>query len=98
MRPIALALLLFWPGLGCGGSSSETPPPLEPDATSSRYLGPRLPKAEDASAPPPTPEPDEDDLPAKSHKPAAATWGSGKATPSSPAPAPSLTTPTPLPR
>jgi hypothetical protein len=101
MRAIALGLLLLWPGLGCGGSSSETPPPLEPDATSSRYVGPRFPKPEDVTAPAPAsaPEPDEDDLPVNAHKPAAATWGSGKPTPSAPvpAPAPTLSSPTTAP-
>jgi hypothetical protein len=102
MRAIALGLLLLWPSLGCGGSSSETPPPLEPDATSSRYVGPRLPKPEDAPAKPAAPTPDEDDLPVGSQKPAAATWGSGKPTPTVPArtapapapPAPAMTSPT----
>jgi len=101
MRVPVLALCLLLPCLGCGGSSSETPPPLEPDPTSIRYTGPRFPSADEAVAPTPPAEPDEDDLPARSRKPAAATWGSGKVTPSvarpAPAPTPTMTSPTALP-
>jgi hypothetical protein len=63
--------------VGCGGSSSETPPPLQPDPTSARYTGPRFPAADDS--PPPAVAGDDDyatDLP---RKPARATWGSGHA-------------------
>ena len=83
MRLLVPALLLSLLGLGCGGSSSETPPPLEPDPTSLRYTGPRLPSADATPAPAAAAAPDEDDLPATPKKPAAGTWGSGK----TPAPA-----------
>jgi hypothetical protein len=79
------ALLLSLLGFACGGSSSETPPPLEPDPTSLRYTGPRFPSAEGTPAPAAAPEPDEDDVPATPKKPAPGTWGSGK----TPAPTPS---------
>lgn len=82
MRLLVPALLLSLLASGCGGSSSETPPPLEPDPTSLRYTGPRMPSAEATPAPALEPEPD-DDAPAKPKKPAAGTWGSGK----TPAPA-----------
>jgi hypothetical protein len=99
MRVLVLALCSLLPCLGCGGSSSETPPPLEPDPTSIRYTGPRFPSADDALAPTPPAEPDEDDLPARSRKPATATWGSGKVTPNvaRPAAAPTMTSPTAAP-
>jgi hypothetical protein len=76
MPRVLLALLLA----GCGGSSSETPPPLEPDPTSLRYTGPRVGAEDDAPvAAEPAPEIDEDDLPpGQKPKPAAATWGSGR--------------------
>jgi hypothetical protein len=90
------ALVLFWlslSALGCGGSSSETPPPLQPDPTSARYTGPRMPSAADdrAVAPPADPEPG--DAAEQPRKPAAGTWGSGKA----PASAPKMTSPTAAP-
>ena len=75
MRPALFLLALSLTALGCGGSSSETPPPLEPDPTSARYTGPRVPKATDDAAPAPAAEVDEDDKPKQSHRPAAATWG-----------------------
>jgi hypothetical protein len=96
---LCLALLLA----ACGGSSSETPPPLEPDPTAYRYTGPRLPGADEPVVGAPEPEAveeDEDDLP-KRKKAAVSTWGSGKpaprATPSgSPlAPQPSAVPPPP---
>jgi hypothetical protein len=79
----SLALSLFV--VACGGSSSETPPPLEPDPTSYRYTGPRVVGPNEATTPAPAAEaePDEDDLPAKPKKAAVGTWGTGKA----PAPA-----------
>lgn len=82
MRLLVPALLLSLLASGCGGSSSETPPPLEPDPTSLRYTGPRMPSVE-ATPAPVEPQPDEDDVPTAPKKPAAGTWGSGKA----PAPA-----------
>jgi hypothetical protein len=87
LAPALMALLLSLLSVACGGSSSETPPPLEPDPTSLRYTGPRLPSADDTPAPAAAPEPDEDDVPVTPKKPAAGTWGSGKA--AVPAPAPS---------
>ena len=95
MRHIPLLALLV---AGCGGSSSETPPPLEPDPTSYRYSGPRLQVLPDATAAEPEPEVDEDDLPATTKKPAAATWGSGRPAPrasAAPSAAPPMITPAP---
>jgi hypothetical protein len=79
---LLLPLLLGWV-VGCGGSSSETPPPLEPDPTLGRYAGPRMPSKEDDAPPPPAAEPDEDDLPPKVVTPARTTWGSGASAPRS---------------
>ena len=92
MRFALLAFCLSLPALGCGGSSSETPPPLQPDPTSARYTGPRMPSAADNVAAP-APEADEGDASDQPRRPAAATWGSGKAPPS----APKMTSPTALP-
>ena len=99
MACVLSALLLT----SCGGSSSETPPPLEPDPSSYRYTGPRLPRADDdeaQSAPEPEAEIDEDDLPPEQKpKPAQPTWGSGRPrsapVTSATAPAPSATPPAP---
>jgi len=74
MRVALLVFLLPLSALGCGGSSSETPPPLEPDPTSARYTGPRVPRADDPQ-PAPAPVADEDDVPAEPRHPAPATWG-----------------------
>lgn len=74
MRFALLAFLLPLTALACGGSSSETPPPLEPDPTSARYTGPRLPRADDPQ-PAAAAEPDEDDLPVQPRHAAPATWG-----------------------
>lgn len=83
MRLLVSVLALALTGTACGGSSSETPPPLEPDPTSGRYTGPRVSNAPE-QAKPEAAAPDEDDAPRTPQKPAAATWGTGKA----PAPAP----------
>jgi hypothetical protein len=83
MRSLVPALLLSLLVSGCGGSSSETPPPLEPDPTSLRYTGPRMPSVDATPAPAAVAEPDDDVAPAAPNKPAAGTWGSGK----TPAPA-----------
>ncbi len=71
---LVLALLLT----GCGGSSSETPPPLEPDPTSYRYSGPRIPRAGDPVTAA-EPEPEAESQPAAPSAPARSTWGSGVA-------------------
>jgi hypothetical protein len=92
MRFALIGFCLSLPALGCGGSSSETPPPLQPDPTSARYTGPRMPSAADDVAAA-APEPEEDDAADQPRRPAAATWGSGK-TPTS---APKMTSPTALP-
>jgi len=94
MRFVLLPLLLSLSALGCGGSSSETPPPLQPDPTSERYTGPRMPSAADDVAVAPTPEPEDDGL-EQPRKPAPATWGSGKSAPSPSTP--KMTSPTALP-
>jgi hypothetical protein len=92
MRKEALAFSFCVAVAGCGGSSSETPPPLEPDPTSLRYTGPRLPPSEDTVAPTAEPEAAEAISPSVPGKPAAPTWGSGKP---APVPAPSLSAPKP---
>jgi hypothetical protein len=78
MRALLLGSLLLVTPVGCGGSSSETPPPLEPDPTSALYSGPRMPRPEDDVKPPPAPEPDEDDKPTAPSRPAKPTWGGGR--------------------
>jgi len=95
MRSVVLAFLLPLAAIGCGGSSSETPPPLAPDPTSARYTGPRIPSAaEDAATAAAEPDSAEDDTQRPQHA-AAATWGSGKVP--SAAAAPKMTSPTALP-
>jgi hypothetical protein len=93
MRSALLSCLLSLFAVGCGGSSSETPPPLLPDPTSERYTGPRMPSAADDVALAPAAEPEEDDAADLPRKPAAATWGSGKTTVS----APKMTSPNAVP-
>lgn len=85
LAPALFALTLSMLAVGCGGSSSETPPPLEPDPTSYRYTGPRVqsPPEEPVPAGESAAEEAEDDAPVRPKKPAATTWGSGK----TPAPA-----------
>jgi len=75
------ALLCAWLlpfGVGCGGSSSETPPPLPPHPLHQSYRSPRVVEA--AKAPrPPEPEEEleaEDETPARSGKRGSGTWGS----------------------
>lgn len=70
---LVLALLLA----GCGGSSSETPPPLEPDPTSYRYSGPRIPRADDPASAAAEPEPEAESQSAAPSAPARSTWGGG---------------------
>ena len=63
---------------GCGGSSSETPPPLEPDPRGFHYA-PALPATaseSDAGAVPSSGGFDDDDE--KPHKKASSTWGAAK--------------------
>ena len=77
MRAVLSGLSLWLLVTGCGGSSSETPPPLEPDPTLARYTGPRLPshaESEPASAKEAEPIV-EDEQPARPSRPAAGTWG-----------------------
>jgi hypothetical protein len=93
MRFALVLFCLSLSALGCGGSSSETPPPLLPDPTSARYTGPRMPSAADDVASTAPAEREEDDAAEQPRRPAAATWGSGK-TPTS---APKMTSPTALP-
>lgn len=88
MRAHALASLLVSLAAACGGSSSETPPPLAPDPTSASYTGPRFPSKDDqarSAAAEPEPEPALDDGLALPTKPARTTWGTGKTAPQAPA-------------
>jgi len=66
----------------CGGSSSETPPPLQPDPAGFRYASKPLPAqiVEDSDAGPApliAPEPADDAEP-KPRAPARPTWGAGR--------------------
>lgn len=81
MRVFAVAFLSLLPALGCGGSSSETPPPLEPDPTSGRYTGPRVSRALEDASPPASAEPALDEESPPPSRPGRATWGSGRAAP-----------------
>ena len=63
---------------GCGGSSSETPPPLEPDPRGFHYA-PSLPPSgseSDAGAAPSSSNLGDDDE--KPHTKASSTWGAAK--------------------
>jgi len=87
MRIVSASVMLLL-AVGCGGSSSETPPPLEPDPTLGRYTGPRLPTAADDKPLPRSSEAEAEPLEAEQpRRPGRSTWGSGKAAPT---PAPSL--------
>jgi len=64
---------------GCGGSSSETPPPLQPDPAGFRYASKPPPvqiveESDAGSAPLIAPEPIDDAEP-KPRVPARSTWG-----------------------
>ena len=87
--PLVLAPLLGLPLLAatllaaCGGSSSETPPPLQPDPAMRRYTGPRVaragePQPESVPAEGGEAAAGEDSAAAPSGAPAPGTWGSGK--------------------
>jgi hypothetical protein len=67
---LALALALA----ACGGSSSETPPPLQPDPIGFHYAGVAAAERDtsDAGAEPVAAGSDDDDKP---RAPARATWG-----------------------
>src|SRR5690349_18754317 len=76
MRAFFVCVALFASFLAaCGGSSSETPPPLEPDPHD-HYRASRITAPEASSASPAKPAGDEadddDDVP---RKPARSTWG-----------------------
>ena len=63
----------------CGGSSSETPPPLQPDPVGFRYASAaptRMVEASDAGDAPRT-IPDITDVDPTPRVPARSTWGSG---------------------
>ncbi len=69
--------VVFAVGLpACGGSSSETPPPLQPDPHGFHYAGvtAAAPEASDAGAEPTANRVDEDDDD-KPRVPAQSTWG-----------------------
>jgi hypothetical protein len=97
MRFALLPFLLSLSAVACGGSSSETPPPLQPDPTSERYTGPRMPSAGDDAVQPSPRELAEEDTAELPRRAAAATWGSGKAPPSPSPSLPNMASPTALP-
>jgi hypothetical protein len=65
----------------CGGSSSETPPPLQPDPTGFRYASTPMPRedASDAGEAPKTIVDDSADDDPKPRAPAQSTWGTAPA-------------------
>jgi hypothetical protein len=75
----ALAPIAFCALSGCGGSSSETPPPLQPDPKGFRYAStpPRISVA-DSDAGAMAPMPNELDEQEKPRAPARSTWGAAK--------------------
>jgi hypothetical protein len=71
---LAPALALTLALAACGGSSSETPPPLQPDPQGFHYAG--VPAAErESSDAGPEPVANDADDDQKPHAPARATWG-----------------------
>ena len=63
--------------IACGGSSSETPPPLQPDPAGFHYAGVSASKPDDtadAGTDPTGKDADDDDKP---RRPASNTWGGG---------------------
>ena len=77
LRRAALWLCLLPFGMGCGGSSSETPPPLRPHALHEAYRSPRVvaPKPSASSNAEPV-EVESDDAPPPNPGGASRTWGS----------------------
>jgi hypothetical protein len=67
----------------CGGSSSETPPPLQPDPAGFRYAPPFAPpiteEADAGEAPRVSPAINEPEPNPKPRVPAPTTWGAGPA-------------------
>lgn len=60
----------------CGGSSSETPPPLQPDPKGFHYAGAPVREPQgDAGVAPAVHEQDDDDKGARPRTPARSTWG-----------------------
>jgi hypothetical protein len=76
LHGFSLGVLLALAGTqaACGGSSSETPPPLQPDPKGFHYAGaaPLEREASDAGPAPVANDSDDDDKP---HAPARSTWG-----------------------
>ncbi len=79
----SVSCCILWGSLivlsACGGSASETPPPLQPDPKGFHYASLPMPAStadSDAGALPASSEPDVEEQP---HAPARATWGSPKA-------------------
>lgn len=64
---------------GCGGSSSETPPPLEPDPEGFNYAGGRAPRQRDFVQAEPQDEEDDDEVRPKRAKPSKPARPNGKA-------------------
>jgi len=72
---LGIALALAGTLIACGGSSSETPPPLQPDPKGFRYSGVSAftHEASDAGVTPTARDSDTDDD--KPRAPARSTWG-----------------------
>lgn len=84
-RVPASALFLSLVGVGCGGSNSETPFPLEPDFDRPARSAPErnvVMEGGQSKREPTTPEPD---APPPAEDAASPTWGSSKAPPAAPA-------------
>ena len=73
---LAFAIVLLFVIGACGGSSSETPPPLQPDPQGFHYASepPSASVADSDAGPSPAMSPLEDDD--KPRPPARSTWGS----------------------
>ena len=71
---LGVALALACTQAACGGSSSETPPPLQPDPKGFHYAGVPAKEQETADAGPESVANDSDDDD-KPHPPARSTWG-----------------------
>ncbi len=75
MMRLCFALAVVLTLAACGGSSSETPPPLQPDPAGFHYAGVSASKPEDPTDAGAEPASDDSDDEAKPKRPASSTWG-----------------------